>query len=130
MFFISHQVVASLYLLTFYCIIRMAQQAVRFHGPAPTPAPAPAPAQAPVLRGPPPLLRPPPPPFAMMRGPPPRPPFTRPPFDPNMPPIPPPGGMPPPIGPPHLQVKIQCAIYSNWFSLCESESYLHTSSVT
>ncbi|XP_037543838.1 transcription elongation regulator 1 isoform X2 [Nematolebias whitei] len=82
---------------------RMAQQAVRFRGPAPTPVPAPAPAQAPVLRGPPPLLRPPPPPFAMMRGPPPRPPFTRPPFDPNMPPIPPPGGMPPPIGPPHLQ---------------------------
>lgn len=76
----------------------MAQQAVRFRGPAP------APAQTPVLRGPPPLLRPPPPPFGMMRGPPPRPPFARPPFDPNMPPIPPPGGMPPPIGPPHLQV--------------------------
>eukprot|EP00064_Thunnus_orientalis_P017743 superscaffoldBa00003853_g17829 len=77
----------------------MAQQAVRFRGPAP----APAPAQTPVLRGPPPLLRPPPPPFGMMRGPPPRPPFARPPFDPSMPPIPPPGGMPPPIGPPHLQ---------------------------
>ncbi|XP_078142779.1 transcription elongation regulator 1 isoform X1 [Centroberyx gerrardi] len=73
----------------------MAQQTVRFRGPAP--------AQSPVLRGPPPLLRPPPPPFGMMRGPPPRPPFGRPPFDPNMPPIPPPGGMPPPIGPPHLQ---------------------------
>ncbi|XP_054611170.1 transcription elongation regulator 1 isoform X2 [Dunckerocampus dactyliophorus] len=85
---------------------RMAQQAVRFRGPAPAPTPAtvPAPAQTPVLRGPPPLLRPPPPPFGMMRGPPPpRPPFARPPFDPNMPPIPPPGGMPPPIGPPHLQ---------------------------
>nr|XP_057943907.1 transcription elongation regulator 1 isoform X2 [Doryrhamphus excisus] len=85
---------------------RMAQQAVRFRGPAPAPAPAtvPAPAQTPVLRGPPPLLRPPPPPFGMMRGPPPpRPPFARPPFDPNMPPIPPPGGMPPPIAPPHLQ---------------------------
>ncbi|XP_061905164.1 transcription elongation regulator 1-like isoform X3 [Entelurus aequoreus] len=84
----------------------MAQQAVRFRGPAPAPAPSvvPAPAQTPVLRGPPPLLRPPPPPFGMMRGPPPpRPPFARPPFDPNMPPIPPPGGMPPPIGPPHLQ---------------------------
>ncbi|XP_019964893.2 transcription elongation regulator 1 isoform X1 [Paralichthys olivaceus] len=78
---------------------RMAQQAVRFRGPAP----APAPVQTPVLRGPPPLLRPPPPPFGMMRGPPPRPPYARPPFDPNMPPIPPPGGMPPPIGPPHLQ---------------------------
>ncbi|CAI5643178.1 unnamed protein product [Oreochromis niloticus] len=78
---------------------RMAQQAVRFRGPAP----APAPTQTPVLRGPPPLLRPPPPPFGMMRGPPPRPPFARPPFDPSMPPIPPPGGMPPPIGPPHLQ---------------------------
>ncbi|CAK6957198.1 transcription elongation regulator 1 isoform X1 [Scomber scombrus] len=78
---------------------RMAQQAVRFRGPAS----APAPAQTPVLRGPPPLLRPPPPPFGMMRGPPPRPPYARPPFDPNMPPIPPPGGMPPPIGPPHLQ---------------------------
>uniref|UniRef100_A0A3Q4M8U4 Transcription elongation regulator 1 n=1 Tax=Neolamprologus brichardi TaxID=32507 RepID=A0A3Q4M8U4_NEOBR len=78
----------------------MAQQAVRFRGPAP----APAPTQTPVLRGPPPLLRPPPPPFGMMRGPPPRPPFARPPFDPSMPPIPPPGGMPPPIGPPHLQV--------------------------
>ncbi|XP_062289157.1 transcription elongation regulator 1 isoform X2 [Scomber scombrus] len=77
----------------------MAQQAVRFRGPAS----APAPAQTPVLRGPPPLLRPPPPPFGMMRGPPPRPPYARPPFDPNMPPIPPPGGMPPPIGPPHLQ---------------------------
>uniref|UniRef100_A0A3P8P2V7 Transcription elongation regulator 1 n=1 Tax=Astatotilapia calliptera TaxID=8154 RepID=A0A3P8P2V7_ASTCA len=76
---------------------RMAQQAVRFRGPAP------APTQTPVLRGPPPLLRPPPPPFGMMRGPPPRPPFARPPFDPSMPPIPPPGGMPPPIGPPHLQ---------------------------
>ncbi|CAL8280332.1 unnamed protein product [Arctogadus glacialis] len=74
---------------------RMAQQPVRFRGPAPV--------QSPVLRGPPPLLRPPPPPFGMMRGPPPRPPFGRPPFDPNMPPIPPPGGMPPPIGPPHLQ---------------------------
>ncbi|KAM4620635.1 transcription elongation regulator 1 isoform 1-T1 [Polymixia lowei] len=74
---------------------RMAQQPVRFRGPAPS--------QSPVLRGPPPLLRPPPPPFGMMRGPPPRPPFGRPPFDPNMPPIPPPGGMPPPIGPPHLQ---------------------------
>ncbi|XP_029924126.1 transcription elongation regulator 1 isoform X1 [Myripristis murdjan] len=74
---------------------RMAQQPLRFRGPAP--------AQTPVLRGPPPLLRPPPPPFGMMRGPPPRPPFGRPPFDPNMPPIPPPGGMPPPIGPPHLQ---------------------------
>ncbi|XP_015229436.1 PREDICTED: transcription elongation regulator 1 isoform X2 [Cyprinodon variegatus] len=80
---------------------RMAQQAARFHSPAP--ATAPTPAQTPVLRGPPPLLRPPPPPFGMMRGPPPRPPFARPPFDPNMPPIPPPGGMPPPIGPPHLQ---------------------------
>uniref|UniRef100_A0A3Q2CZN4 Transcription elongation regulator 1 n=1 Tax=Cyprinodon variegatus TaxID=28743 RepID=A0A3Q2CZN4_CYPVA len=79
----------------------MAQQAARFHSPAP--ATAPTPAQTPVLRGPPPLLRPPPPPFGMMRGPPPRPPFARPPFDPNMPPIPPPGGMPPPIGPPHLQ---------------------------
>ncbi|XP_062262350.1 transcription elongation regulator 1 isoform X2 [Platichthys flesus] len=78
---------------------RMAQQAVRFRGPAP----APAPVQTPVLRGPPPLLRPPPPPFGMMRGPPPRPPYARPPFDPNMPPIPPPGSMPPPIGPPHLQ---------------------------
>ncbi|XP_034539199.1 transcription elongation regulator 1 isoform X6 [Notolabrus celidotus] len=86
---------------------RMAQQAVRFRGPAPTPSPAPVPAPAPtpVLRGPPPLLRPPPPPFGMMRGPPPRPPFARPPFDPNMPPIPPPGGMPPPLGPPHLQVR-------------------------
>ncbi|XP_056140413.1 transcription elongation regulator 1-like isoform X2 [Lampris incognitus] len=73
----------------------MAQQPVRFRGPAPS--------QTPVLRGPPPLLRPPPPPFGMMRGPPPRTPFGRPPFDPNMPPIPPPGGMPPPIGPPHLQ---------------------------
>ncbi|XP_061558750.1 transcription elongation regulator 1 isoform X1 [Phycodurus eques] len=87
---------------------RMAQQAVRFHGPGPTPVPAtsaaPAAAQTPVLRGPPPLLRPPPPPFGMMRGPPPtRPPFPRPPFDPSMPPIPPPGGMPPPMGPPHLQ---------------------------
>ncbi|XP_077597043.1 transcription elongation regulator 1 isoform X2 [Stigmatopora nigra] len=93
---------------------RMAQQAVRFHGPVPVPAtgPAPAPAattvpaptQTPVLRGPPPLLRPPPPPFGMMRGPPPpRPPFPRPPFDPSMPPIPPPGGMPPPMGPPHMQ---------------------------
>ncbi|XP_047462421.1 transcription elongation regulator 1 isoform X3 [Mugil cephalus] len=82
---------------------RMAQQAVRFRGPAPAPAPAPAPTQTPVLRGPPPLLRPPPPPFGMMRGPPPRPPFARPPFDHNMPPMPPPGGMPPPMGPPHLQ---------------------------
>ncbi|XP_049598678.1 transcription elongation regulator 1 isoform X4 [Syngnathus scovelli] len=88
---------------------RMAQQAVRFHGPVPAPVTSPAPAapgpgQTPVLRGPPPLLRPPPPPFGMMRGPPPaRPPYPRPPFDPSMPPIPPPAGMPPPIGPPHLQ---------------------------
>ncbi|XP_061658485.1 transcription elongation regulator 1 isoform X4 [Syngnathoides biaculeatus] len=91
---------------------RMAQQAVRFHGPGPAPVPTapvststvPPPAQTPVLRGPPPLLRPPPPPFGMMRGPPPtRPPFPRPPFDPSMPPIPPPGGMPPPMAPPHLQ---------------------------
>ncbi|XP_035290308.1 uncharacterized protein tcerg1b isoform X1 [Anguilla anguilla] len=76
---------------------RMAQQALRFRGPAPPPTA--------VMRGPPPLLRPPPPPFGMMRGPPPppRPPFGRPPFDPSMPPIPPPGGMPPPLAPPHLQ---------------------------
>ncbi|XP_036381329.1 transcription elongation regulator 1 [Megalops cyprinoides] len=76
---------------------RMAQQTLRFRGPAPPPSP--------VMRGPPPLMRPPPPPFGMMRGPPPppRPPFGRPPFDPSMPPIPPPGGMPPPLGPPHLQ---------------------------
>ncbi|KAJ8266787.1 hypothetical protein GJAV_G00134690 [Gymnothorax javanicus] len=76
---------------------RMAQQTLRFRGPAPPPTA--------VLRGPPPLLRPPPPPFAMMRGPPPppRPPFGRPPFDPSMPPIPPPAGMPPPLAPPHLQ---------------------------
>uniref|UniRef100_A0A3Q4B8N5 Transcription elongation regulator 1 n=1 Tax=Mola mola TaxID=94237 RepID=A0A3Q4B8N5_MOLML len=111
---------------------RMAQQAVRFRGPAPTPAPAPAPAQTPVLRGPPPLLRPPPPPFGMMRGPPPRPPFARPPFDPSMPPIPPPGGMPPPIGPPHLQVKVpQCYIcclslsYKCFFLVCYEQAYFY-----